>query len=156
MKKLIKFYIHICFLSCFPFFLFAQNNFFNGKVFDFETKEPLSFANIFIEGKSIGTVSNSQGEFILDIEIANNNDSIIFSYMGYENFKISTKDIEEFEFIYLRKSLLKLPNVSIYAQNLSVKDIIKLIETNYVENYPQQNFRSKIFLWIIFLIIYFN
>ena len=101
--------------------------------------------NIFIEGKSIGTVSNSQGEFILDIEIANNNDSIIFSYMGYENFKISTKDIEEFEFIYLRKSLLKLPNVSIYAQNLSVKDIIKLIETNYIENYPQQNFRSKIF-----------
>ena len=145
MKKLIKFYIHICFLSCSPFFLFAQNNFFNGKVFDFETKEPLSFANIFIEGKSIGTVSNSQGEFILDIEIANNNDSIIFSYMGYENFKISTKDIEEFEFIYLRKSLLKLPNVLIYAQNLSVKDIIKLIEINYVENYPQQNFRSKIF-----------
>ncbi|HIF49029.1 MAG TPA: hypothetical protein EYQ68_03905 [Cytophagales bacterium] len=145
MKKLIKFYIHIYFLSCFPFFLFAQNNFFNGKVFDFETKEPLSFTNIFIEGKSIGTVSNSQGEFILDIEIANSNDSIIFSYMGYENFKISTKDIEEFEFIYLRKSLLKLPNVSIYAQNLSVKDIIKLIETNYIENYPQQNFRSQIF-----------
>ena len=53
MKKLIKFYIHIFFLSCFPFFLFAQNNFFNGKVFDFETKEPLPFANIFIEDRSI-------------------------------------------------------------------------------------------------------
>ena len=145
MKKFIKFYIHICFLSCLPLCLFAQNNFFNGKVFDFETKEPLPFANIFIEGKSIGTVSNSQGEFVLDIKIANYNDSVIFSYMGYENFKISTKDIKEFEFIYLRKSLLKLPNLSIYAQNLSVKDIIKLIKTNYVENYPQKNFRSKIF-----------
>ena len=51
MKRFIKFYIYIFFLSCSPLFLFAQNNFFNGKVFDFETKEPLSFANIFIEGK---------------------------------------------------------------------------------------------------------
>lgn len=144
MKKLIKFYIHI-FLLCFPICLFAQNNFFNGKVFDFETKEPLPFANIFIEGKSIGTISNSQGEFALDLEIANNNDSVIFSYMGYENFKVSTKDIKEFESIYLQKSLLKLPNVSVYAQNLTAKDIIKLIETNYIENYPQNNFRSKIF-----------
>jgi|TARA_B110000881_G_scaffold210121_1_gene217142 hypothetical protein len=144
MKKLIKFYFHI-FLLCFPLCLFGQNNFFNGKVFDFETKEPLPFANIFIEGKSIGTISNSLGEFVLDLEIANNNDSVIFSYMGYENFKVSTKDIKEFELIYLHKSLLKLPNVSIYAQNLSVNDIIKLIETNYNENYPHHNFRSKIF-----------
>ena len=144
-KRFIKFYIHIFFLSCLPFFLFAQNNFFSGKVFDFDTKEPLPFTNIFIEGKSIGTISNSQGEFILDIEIVNNSDSIIFSYMGYENFKISIKDIKESESVYLRKSLLKLPNVSIYAQNLSVRDIIKLIEINYEENYPQKNFTSKIF-----------
>ena len=144
MKKLIKFYIHI-FLLCFPICLFAQNNFFNGKVFDFETKEPLPFANIFIEGKSIGTISNSQGEFALDLEIANNNDSVIFSYMGYENFKVSTKDIKEFESIYLQKSLLKLPNVSVYAQNLTAKDIIKLIETNYIENYPQTILEVKYF-----------
>lgn len=145
LKRFIKFHIHFFLLSFLPSILFAQNSFYNGKIFDFETKQPLPFANIFIQGKSYGTVSNSQGEFILDIEIVNNSDTIVFTYMGYENFKVPIKDIKEFESVFLRKSFLKLPNVSIYSQNLSIKEIIKLIEKNYEKNYPKTDFKSKIF-----------
>ena len=144
-KRFIKFYIYIFFFSFSSLFLFAQDNLYNGKVFDFETKEPLPFTNIFIEGKSFGTVSNSQGEFVLDIEIIDDSDSIVFTYMGYDNFKVSIIDIGKFESVYLRKSLLKLPNVSVYAKNLSIKDIVKQIEINYEKNYPKRNFNSKIF-----------
>ena len=106
-----------------------------------------------IDGKSIVTSVVFDFPNGDDMEIACYDYSKIHGSQDHLNFKISTKDIEEFEFIYLRKSLLKLPNVSIYAQNLSVKDIIKLIETNYVENYPQKNFRSKIFFHIASILI---
>jgi len=144
-KRFIKFYIHIFLLSCLPSILFAQNSFYNGQIYDFDTEEPLPFANIIIKDQSYGTVSNSQGEFVLDIENTNNYDTIIFTYMGYENFKVPIKDIKKFESVFLRKSFLKLPNVSIYSKNLSVKEIIKLIKINYEKNYPKTDFKSKIF-----------
>jgi hypothetical protein len=51
---------------------FAQENHLtiSGKIIDKETTQPVPFANIGVSGKSMGTVSNQQGEFIIKIPSA--------------------------------------------------------------------------------------
>ncbi len=48
-----------------------------------ETQEPLAFVNIFIQGTSIGTVSNDEGYFQLEISTAQA--SVAFRFVGYES-----------------------------------------------------------------------
>ncbi|MCK5169222.1 MAG: carboxypeptidase-like regulatory domain-containing protein, partial [Bacteroidales bacterium] len=56
-----------------------------GKILDHESKINLSFAIISVKGKSIGTVSNEQGVFNLNISKSLFSDTLLFSYIGYKN-----------------------------------------------------------------------
>jgi hypothetical protein len=58
-----------------------------GKIIDKNTGAPVEYANISLVGKSIGTVSNSVGEFILKISPALINDTLGISYIGYKIYK---------------------------------------------------------------------
>ena len=52
-----------------------------GSVFDRESKESLPYVNIGIKGKKVGTVSDQNGNFQLDL--ASPQDSLVLSYIGY-------------------------------------------------------------------------
>jgi hypothetical protein len=58
-----------------------------GKIIDKNTKKPIEYANISVIGKSIGTVSNNDGEFVMKISPAFIYDSIGISCLGYELYK---------------------------------------------------------------------
>lgn len=53
-----------------------------GKVVDSETLEPLRNANVYIEGKQIGTITDKEGEFTISGRF-NKEDKIAASYVGY-------------------------------------------------------------------------
>ena len=53
-----------------------------GKVTEAETGAPLMFANIFIKGTAIGTSTDLDGTFSL--EVRNRCEELVFSYTGYE------------------------------------------------------------------------
>jgi hypothetical protein len=55
-----------------------------GTVQDGSSKSALAFVNIGIRGKNIGCISNSEGQFILKLPQENNNDTLTFSYVGYQ------------------------------------------------------------------------
>jgi outer membrane receptor protein involved in Fe transport len=59
-----------------------------GYVFDNETKEPLVGANIFIRSTHTGTVTNTNGQF--NIQIATLTDTLEVSYIGYNKQVISS------------------------------------------------------------------
>lgn len=61
----------------------------SGKIIDNRTKEPLAYANVSISKSSIGTVSNSIGEFDFFIPYAFKDDTLIISYVGYTTLKQS-------------------------------------------------------------------
>ncbi len=63
----------------------------SGKVFDSETKEPIAFANIGLLGKSIGTVSDVQGNFSLPISESNNKDTLVISMLGFERIMMTVE-----------------------------------------------------------------
>ena len=65
----------------------------SGKVIDGATKIPLAYVNIGILGSPIGTISNEDGTFSIFVPSTYNQDSIIFSMLGYERRVIPTSQI---------------------------------------------------------------
>jgi hypothetical protein len=64
-------------------------------VYDGATKEPMPFVNIGIKNKNIGTISNSKGNFSINIPKDKIGDSITFSFVGYRSQTISIKNLIE-------------------------------------------------------------
>jgi len=54
-----------------------------GRIVSSETNAGIGFASIGIIGKNVGTVSDREGNFTLDIDEVYNNDSLRFSMIGY-------------------------------------------------------------------------
>lgn len=61
-------------------------------IIDSETKEKIPYVNIWIENENIGTTSNENGEFSMDIS---NGKFLILSSLGYENKRIQISSISK-------------------------------------------------------------
>ncbi len=68
-------------------FIFSQ---LKGVIINSETKEKIPYVNIWVENDSIGTTSNENGEFTLEIS---RGDFLILSSLGYENKRIEISKI---------------------------------------------------------------
>lgn len=65
----------------------AQEGIISGTVNDGEFNDVLPFANILIKGSTIGTTSDFDGKYVLEVEPGNY--TVTFSYLGYETKEIS-------------------------------------------------------------------
>lgn len=81
----------IILLLLIPLFSLAQN--FQGQVFDAKTQEALEFVQVFLPNTSIGTISDIEGKFKLEIPDNIQADSFIVFVLGYEQQK---RSIQEF------------------------------------------------------------
>lgn len=59
-----------------------------GKIVDGETKEPLAGANVILADTNIGTSTNSDGEFSIELG-PDSNYEVIVSYVGYQRVLLS-------------------------------------------------------------------
>jgi CarboxypepD_reg-like domain len=66
---------------------YAQRITISGKVVDRESTEPLPFASIGILGKSIGTISNLQGEFDFHLTSDFRTSIVVINMLGYKTFE---------------------------------------------------------------------
>ena len=64
-----------------------------GKVIDAKNQNPLTYVNIGIKEKDIGTVSREDGSFALNIPSEIQNDSMTFSMVGYYNLTLPIKKL---------------------------------------------------------------
>lgn len=94
MKHLHIFIIFNVFLLCFPSEVFGQRTI-SGNVSD-ASGDPLPFANVFIEGTTIGIITDIDGNFTLNIP--QKSQYITVSYTGYNDktFKITDRNYYEF------------------------------------------------------------
>ena len=78
----------IIFLICFllPISITAQTIY--GQVYEGDTNAPLEGASIYLNGTSIGTLSNTDGRFLLQTDRVINA-SLIISYLGYKTVVIN-------------------------------------------------------------------
>ncbi|UCH14670.1 MAG: carboxypeptidase-like regulatory domain-containing protein [Bacteroidales bacterium] len=105
-----------------------------GKIIDDNSREPVEYANISIVGKSIGTVSNSDGEFILKITPAFIYDTLGISYIGYKIYKQPLANLlAGNNIIYLVPDYIPIQEVIIRKIDpvLLLRNAIEKIPVNY-------------------------
>jgi hypothetical protein len=87
---------------------------YSGKVIDNITKKAVVFANVYLIGSSLGTVTNADGEFVLKVPISELNRKVGISYLGYNNKVIALEDMkEEDNLIRLELSAVSIDEVVI-------------------------------------------
>lgn len=80
-----------------PFVIFGQHTIdeskiIKGIVVELENNLPLAYVSIGVVNKSKGTVSDTLGNFTFSIASDNNLDTLQFSLVGYNSFRIAIKD----------------------------------------------------------------
>lgn len=106
-----------------------------GIVADKETKEPLPFTNVIVQGTSIGTITNEEGIFELSFNKRYKNKKIIFSFIGYKNTAVPIKHFDEAgKMVFIEASTEALDEIVVNAKNKYkelVDKAISLIPVNY-------------------------
>ncbi len=108
-----------------------------GKVVDVRTSNPIIFANVYLEGTNIGTVSNSEGEFILKIPLFVDNKTIVISSIGYKNMELPFEQLDpEHNLIRLEPRPIPIEEVTII--NRDARELIQDALNRVPENYSNQ------------------
>ncbi len=87
-------------------------------VYDNISKEPLEGASVYLDGTTIGTITNSQGQFRLELNTTLNA-PIVISFIGYKTKMFSITDLNALQEIYLDENPNQLNEVLIEADNWS-------------------------------------
>ncbi|MCB9249711.1 MAG: carboxypeptidase-like regulatory domain-containing protein [Ignavibacteriales bacterium] len=98
----------------FTSFLFAQKTNLTGKIYNLQTRRPIPFVNVGIQGTYFGTSSNEYGNFKL--VLSNGSYNLIVSCVGFEStiIKVSIPNENEIS-INLKPIPIELPEVVIDA-----------------------------------------
>ncbi len=111
MKKLLL----LLLLSFSPFLTFSQ--IIRGKVRDLETKKPVDYASVYINGTFLGTSTNEKGEFELDVT-SQANRVLQISALGYRSTTLSSAIEGEYYEVNLKKAVYEIVEVSIESKSL--------------------------------------
>ncbi len=129
--KFFSFYITFLLLSSVS--AFAQKTVVFGKVKDASNGDPIPFANVIFKGTSIGTTTKFDGTF--RIEITQNIDSVIASYIGYKQKAISISiGIEQQINFQLTEDILNLEEVVFVAKENPAFAIMRNVVNNKKRN----------------------
>ena len=137
---------NVIFLSC----LNAQENRefieYKGKVISKNTKDPLAFVNLTIEGTNIASVTNSEGNFSLKIEEAMPNAKIAFTLPGYEKLIVIISELtNNGSVIVLTPQAFELDEVNI-TRPKDALTLMKKVFENIDTNYPkEENFMTAFY-----------
>ena len=116
-----KFSIYI-FAYMFFFFFFASSAIaqieLKNKILDFATLMPLENASIYIENTTIGTISNSDGKFLLVVNNEYAKDTLVISSIGYKSFKTPVDEFDNQVEIYLEEDVASLDEVVLVGGSL--------------------------------------
>ncbi len=109
-----------------------------GEVLDETNNNPVEFASLVITTLNQGTVTNSEGEFVLKVPLGFTDQNILVDHMGYQPKKLSISDLSTQESVTIR---LLPATVAIKELTVRPEDPLSLIDAalaripeNYGEN----------------------
>lgn len=88
---------------------------FTGKVMDAKSELPLPYVNIGITDQPVGTLSNADGTFSLQIPVSYQNDSLLFTSLGYFHQKLSIRSLTQNAVVFLQQRAIQLQEVRVVA-----------------------------------------
>ena len=148
MKRIIAIVIFIA-----PLYGLAQPIVLSGKITDEQTKLPLSFATILVQGRADGTVSNGDGEFDLIVPQDSGNDTLLISMMGYDTYRSIIRQIQHSGamLVNLKPRPIELKEVVISEKKVSPREIVltafKDVKNNFLKTpYVMKGFYRETYL----------
>ena len=107
-----------------------------GKVLN-DNGDELSFCTIGVEGKNFGTVSDINGFFSISLIDSLKNDSLTFSYVGYETHQVAISSLLKQE----KNTIILKENISLFDEIIVEAKRTKQIVFGYKKD-------PEIYLWI--------
>jgi hypothetical protein len=110
---------------------------YSGMVTDKDNGEPVVFASVFITGTRIGTVTNSDGEFIIKVPERFNDKQLGITHIGYAAFATDLKSLKNSgNIIEMISAPYEIAEVTI--RTLDPKTLIRTAIGKIPENYSNQ------------------
>jgi hypothetical protein len=111
MKKLLL----LLLLSFCPFLAFSQ--IIRGRVMDRVTKKPVDHASVYINGTFLGTTTNVNGEFELDVS-SQAKRAIQISAVGYRSTSLKPMTKEKYYEVVLERAIYEIEEVEVESESL--------------------------------------
>ncbi|HKK11469.1 MAG TPA: carboxypeptidase-like regulatory domain-containing protein, partial [Flavobacteriaceae bacterium] len=117
-------------------------------IIDQGTLMPLENASIYIQNTTIGTISNSDGKFLLVVPNEYAKDTLVISSIGYKSFKTPVNEFDSEEEIVLEEDVASLDEVVLIAETRpkTGNDIVLKALEKLPDNMPEQPYMEKGFL----------
>lgn len=123
------------FLLFFSIIIFPQQHTIRGKVLDAENQSPLSYANIRVDGTTLGTSSNINGVF--ELKVDTQKFLLIASYIGYNSDTTEVIIGQNYRDIIfkLEKTEIQLPEIVVLpGENPAIRILREAIKTRELRN----------------------
>ena len=141
---------YLLLLLLFNNFLFPSTISIVGKVLDSKTQSPISNVNIFIKNNQIGTTTNKNGYFNLELNKSKNSNDLILTIqmIGYEKKDILidlSKNAIDLGLIFIKSKAIELKTIDIHSHKHSSKQISDIIiEGNELNKNLKSNIASTL------------
>ncbi len=112
-----------------------------GTVSDALTVTPLAYASVTIKGKTLGTITNEDGQFELIVPVLGKTDSVAISYLGYKTSMVSSS--ESPLHILLTPEPIALNAVEVTNKDLTAREIVLKALERIEDNYPVTPYMLK-------------
>lgn len=113
-------------------------NQYSGEVKEESSNKPLVFATLTVEGTTISTITNTEGNFLLKVPKEYTDKNVVVSFLGYKTKKVPIANLEpEKNEISLEVSVTRLSEININAPKdalVLVKETLRNRNDNYFED----------------------
>jgi len=107
---------------------------FKGSVTDQDSRAPLAFASLSLNGSNIATITNSEGEFSLKVPKNITDGRITVSFLGYKNKQVNLSEFKpEKTKIELELLIVALNEISVFPKDPEL--LIRAVMNKRAENY---------------------
>ena len=118
------------------------------KIVDFATFAPLQSASVYVKNTTIGTITNTDGRFLLSIPKRYANDTLVISSIGYKSFKSIVGSFDSTMDIFLEEDIASLDEILLIAETRPTtgNDIVLRAIERLPQTLPDSSYIQKGFL----------
>ena len=112
-----------------------------GKIKGSDSNTPLSYCIVQLKHQSLGITANESGEFELHIPQANQNDTLLIGYIGYETYSRSIQEIvsQSIKQFQLKEKPYTLSEVVI-GPPITATEVMNNVYASFKRNYSSSTF----------------
>ena len=117
---------------------------YKGSVVEMDSRKPLGFATLTLEGTNLSTVANSEGEFSFKVPSLKTDGNVVVSFLGHKDKIVRLSELKSDK----NRIELELLSVTLSTINIHPRDpdmLMRTILSRRYENYNQEQNKMIVF-----------